>query len=66
MNKLVPTDDNLIDNQFIGKDYLTNLSLNNLTPVTTEEVIRSLNKLPTISCELDSLQTALLKGLVKT
>ena len=47
MENLVPTDDNPIDNQFMEKDYLTNLSLNSFIPVTTEEVIRSLNKSPT-------------------
>ena len=61
MDNLVPTDNSPIDNQFIEKDYLTNLSLNNFTPVTTEDVITSLNKSLTKLCELDPLPTSLLK-----
>ena len=64
-DSLVPTEDNPIDNWFIGKHYLTHLSLNSFTPVTTEEMIRSLNKSPAKLCELDPLPTALLKRVGK-
>ena len=62
MDNLVWTDDSPIDNWFIEKDYLTNLSLNSFTPVTIVEVIRSLNKLPTKSCELDPANDTTEKG----
>ena len=62
MDNLVPTDDNPIDNQFIEKDYLTNFSLNSFTPVTTEEIIRSLNESLTKSCELQPTNSTTEKG----
>ena len=65
MDNLAPTEDNLIDQQYLKLDYTTDKRFREFIPVNSDKIAKIIRKAPPKSCELDPVPCKIPKQVCK-